>query len=222
MALHIHERVSAQAILAGARREHGQRDFFADPRLDATQASQFYKYDVDWANRLILGDSLQVMSSLSRREGLAGKVQMIYFDPPYGIKFRSNWQNEVGKRDVGDKDEDLCREPEMIRAYRDTWTLGVHSYLAYLKQRLILARDLLTDSGSIFVQISDENLHRVRAVMDEVFGAENYLRVVDVAKTSTASGDFLPIVGDYLIWYAKDASKAKTRHILGQKIVGGT
>ncbi len=222
VALHIHERISAQAILAGARREHGQRDFFADPRLDAAQASQFYKYDVDWANRLILGDSLQVMSSLSRREGLAGKVQMIYFDPPYGIKFRSNWQNEVGKRDVGDKDDDLCREPEMIRAYRDTWTLGVHSYLAYLKQRLILARDLLTDSGSIFVQISDENLHRVRAVMDEVFGAENYLRVVDVAKTSTASGDFLPIVGDYLIWYAKDASKAKTRHILGQKIVGGT
>ncbi len=211
VALHIHERVSAQAILAGARREHGQRDFFADPRLDAAQASQFYKYDVDWANRLILGDSLQVMSSLSRREGLAGKVQMIYFDPPYGIKFSSNWQNEVGKRDVKDKDEDLSREPEMIRAYRDTWTLGVHSYLAYLKQRLILARDLLTDSGSIFVQISDENLHRVRAVMDDVFGVENFVRQIVVKKTTGSTADLIPSTADFLLWFAKSKSVAKYR-----------
>jgi adenine-specific DNA-methyltransferase len=209
VALHIHERVSAQAILAGARREHGQRDFFADPRLDAAQASQFYKYDVDWANRLILGDSLQVMSSLSRREGLAGKVQMIYFDPPYGIKFSSNWQNEVGKQDVKERDEDLSREPEMIRAYRDTWTLGVHSYLAYLKQRLILARDLLTDSGSLFVQISDENLHRVRAVMDEVFGADNFVQLVAFKKTTGLGASGMPRVCDYLIWYVRDFTKAK-------------
>jgi adenine-specific DNA-methyltransferase len=117
---------------------------------------------------LILGDSLQVLTSLARREGLAGKVQMVYIDPPYGIKFSSNWQNEVGKRDVKEGDEHLSREPEMIRAYRDTWTLGVHSYLAYLKQRLITSHELLSDTGSIFVQISDDNLHRVRALLDEV------------------------------------------------------
>jgi len=137
--------------------------FFARPKLHQDQALQYYRHSMDWANRLILGDSLQVMSSLANRENLAAQVQMIYFDPPYGIKFRSNWQNEVANcKDVGEKDEDLSREPEMIRAYRDTWTLGVHSYLTYLKQRLIIARELLTDSGSIFVQISDENLHRVR------------------------------------------------------------
>jgi adenine-specific DNA-methyltransferase len=220
VALHIHERVSAQAILAGARREHGQRDFFADPRLDAAQASQFYKYDVDWANRLILGDSLQVMSSLSRREGLAGKVQMIYFDPPYGIKFSSNWQNEVGNRDVQDKDEDLSREPEMIRAYRDTWTLGVHSYLAYLKQRLILARDLLTDSGSIFVQISDENLHRVRAVMDEVFGAENFVSLITFSKNSGATDALLASPTDYILWYAKRKEGIRYRQIYHDKSAG--
>jgi adenine-specific DNA-methyltransferase len=210
VALHIHERVSAQAILAGARREHGQRDFFADPRLDAAQASQFYKYDVDWANRLILGDSLQVMSSLSRREGLAGKVQMIYFDPPYGIKFSSNWQNEVGNREVKEKDEDLSREPEMIRAYRDTWTLGVHSYLAYLKQRLILARDLLADTGSMFVQISDDHLHRVRAVMDEVFGSENCISIITIKKTAYQAADHLGNVTDYLVWFARDIKKCRT------------
>lgn len=221
VALHIHERVSAQAILKAVRREDIQRDLFADPVQSAKEARAYYQHDVAWANRLISGDSLQVMTSLARREGLAGQVQMIYFDPPYGIKFSSNWQNEVGKREVKDKDEDLTREPEMIRAYRDTWTLGVHSYLTYLKQRLIVARDLLKDTGSIFVQISDENLHRIRAVLDEVFGSENFMRVVTVSKTSTASGDFLPIVVDYLVWYAKDYSKAKSRHILGQKIVGG-
>jgi len=221
VALHIHERVSAQAILAGARREHGQRDFFADPRLDAAQASQFYKYDVDWANRLILGDSLQVMSSLSRREGLAGKVQMIYFDPPYGIKFSSNWQNKVGDKTVGATDEDLSREPEMIRAYRDTWTLGVHSYLAYIKQRLILARDLLTDSGSIFVQISDENLHRIRAVMDEVFGAGNFVSQITVKKTAAQTDEFLASSCDYLIWFGRNASKLKFRRVLLDKDDGG-
>lgn len=143
VALHIHERVRAQAILKAAQREDIEPSFWGDGKLSREEAMSFYRHDVDWENRLILGDSLQVMTSLARREGLAGKVQMIYIDPPYGIKFSSNWQNEVGKRDVKDKDEDLTREPEMIKAYRDTWTLGVHSYLDYLKQRLIASRELL-------------------------------------------------------------------------------
>lgn len=208
VALHIHERVSAQAILKTVRREDAQRDLFAEPQLSAKEARAWYQHDVAWANRLILGDSLQVMTSLARREGLAGQVQMIYFDPPYGIKFASNWQNEVGKREVKDKDEDLSREPEMIKAYRDTWTLGVHSYLAYIKQRLLAARELLTDSGSVFVQISDENLHRVRAVMDEVFGAENNVALIVFTKTASATVTMMPNTADYLIWYSKDSTKA--------------
>ena len=143
-------RVSAQAIVRQALREDVQRDLFADPQQSYRDAVQFYRHDVDWANRLILGDSLQVMASLAEREQLKGKVQMIYLDPPYGIKFASNFQPEVGKRDVKDKEEDLTREPEMVKAYRDTWTLGIHSYLAYLRDRLAMARELLTDSGSIF------------------------------------------------------------------------
>ncbi len=140
VALHIHERVATQAILKVAAREDVQRDLFADPKLEYAKAVQFYQHDVDWANRMILGDSLQVMASLAHREGLAGKVQMIYMDPPYGIKFASNFQPEIGKRDVKDKEQDLTREPEMVKAYRDTWTLGVHSYLAYLRDRLAKGR----------------------------------------------------------------------------------
>jgi adenine-specific DNA-methyltransferase len=165
VALHIHERISAQAILKVAARQDVQRSLFADPQQAYHQAVQFYQHDIDWANRLILGDSLSVMSSLAKREDLAGKVQMIYIDPPYGIKFASNFQPEIGKRDVKDKDQDLTREPEMVKAYRDTWNLGIHSYLSYLRDRLVAARELLADTGSIFVQISDENLHRVRALM---------------------------------------------------------
>jgi adenine-specific DNA-methyltransferase len=209
VALHIHERVSANAILKAAQRQDIEHDLFADPRLSREEALQFYKHDVDWANRLILGDSLQVMSSLARREGLAGKVQMLYIDPPYGIKFSSNWQNEVGKRDVKDSNEDLTREPEMIKAYRDTWTLGVHSYLDYLKQRLIVARELLTDSGSVFVQISDENLHRVRAVMDEVFGAENFVSQISFKKTGGLDASGLSTVCDFLLWYCRSKSNIK-------------
>lgn len=220
VALHIHERVSAQAILRAVRREDIQRDLFADAIQSAKEARAYYQHDVAWANRLITGDSLQVMTSLARREGLAGQVQMIYFDPPYGIKFSSNWQNEVGKRDVKDKDEDLTREPEMIRAYRDTWTLGVHSYLAYLKQRLIVARELLKDSGSIFVQISDENLHRVRAVMDEVFGAENFVALVLFRKTGGLQTNQLAAVGDYLLWFAKDREKTYFQQLFLEKKPG--
>jgi adenine-specific DNA-methyltransferase len=148
VALHIHERVSTQALLKITTRQDVTRDLFADPEQEYREAVQFYQHDVDWANRMILGDSLQVMASLARREDLAGKVQMIYMDPPYGIKFASNFQPEIGRRDVKDKETDLTREPEMVKAYRDTWTLGIHSYLNYLRDRLIVARELLADSGS--------------------------------------------------------------------------
>lgn len=218
VALHIHERVSAQAILKAVRREDIQRDLFAEGVQSAREARAYYQHDVAWANRLITGDSLQVLTSLARREGLAGQVQMIYFDPPYGIKFSSNWQNEVGKRDVKDKDEDLTREPEMIRAYRDTWTLGVHSYLAYLKQRLIVARELLKDSGSIFVQISDENLHRVRAVMDEVFGPDEFVALITFKKTGYQASALIPSNCDYLLWYAKKKEMLKYRQLSVSKL----
>lgn len=204
VALHIHERVSTQAILRAVQRQDLERGLFADPELDPAKELQFYRYPVDWANRMILGDSLQVMASLARRENLAGQVQMIYLDPPYGIRFASNFQPEVGKRDVKDKDSDLTREPETVRAYRDTWTLGVHSYLAYLRDRLMIAKELLADTGSIFVQISDENLHRVRMVMDEVFGAENFVSIIAFQTTSGfAESGGLSRMGDYLLWYAK-------------------
>jgi adenine-specific DNA-methyltransferase len=145
VALHIHERLATQAILKVIAREDVQRNLFADPQLEYQKAVQFYQHDVDWSNRMILGDSLQVMASLSRREDLAGKVQMIYMDPPYGIRFASNFQPEIGKRDVKDKEADLTREPEMVKAYRDTWTLGVQSYLSYLRDRLLLCKELLTE-----------------------------------------------------------------------------
>jgi adenine-specific DNA-methyltransferase len=221
VALHIHERISAQAILKVAARENVQRSLFADPEQSYREAIQFYQHDVDWANRMILGDSLQVMASLARREDVAGKVQMIYLDPPYGIKFASNFQPEVGKRDVKDKDSDLTREPEMVKAYRDTWTLGVHSYLAYLRDRLLVARELLAPSGSIFVQISDENLHRVRVLMDEVFGPENFASLITFSKTAGATVVMLPSTADYILWYCKDKQVAKFRRLYSLKAVGG-
>jgi adenine-specific DNA-methyltransferase len=220
VALHMHERVSTQAILRVLARQDVQRDLFADPQLDYAKAVQFYQVDVDWTNRMILGDSLQVMASLARREDLAGRVQMIYLDPPYGIKFASNFQPQLGQRDVKDREQDLTREPEMVKAYRDTWTLGIHSYLAYLRDRLAMARELLADTGSIFVQISDENLHRVRCVMDEVFGTENLLGTIVVEKTSSASTDRLGAICDYLLWYARDGSKAKYRQLFTEKKLG--
>ncbi|MEW6488164.1 MAG: DNA methyltransferase [Thermodesulfobacteriota bacterium] len=209
VALHIHERVATQAILKVAAREDVQRDLFADPKLEYAKAVQFYQHDVDWANRMILGDSLQVMASLAHREGLAGKVQMIYMDPPYGIKFASNFQPEIGKRDVKDKEQDLTREPEMVKAYRDTWTLGVHSYLAYLRDRLVLCRELLADSGSIFVQISEENLHRVRNLLDDVFGSQNSCSVIVFRKTTGKASSLLDTTCDMLLWYAKDVDRIK-------------
>lgn len=214
VALHIHERVSAKAILKVAERQNVQRELFADPQQDYSKAVDFYQHDIDWANRLILGDSLTVMSSLAHREDLAGKVQMIYIDPPYGIKFASNFQPTVFQRDVKDRAQDLTREQEQIKAYRDTWTLGVHSYLAYLRDRLIVARELLTDSGSIFVQISDENIHRVRSIMDEVFGVENCVSLITYRTTTGMSQKSAPIrVNDYLIWYTKNKETIKFRRL---------
>ena len=203
VALHIHERVSAQAAIRVAARQNVQRGLWADPELEYHEAVQFYKHDVDWSNRLILGDSLSVISSLAVREDLAGKVQMIYVDPPYGIGFRSNFQPLVRNRNVTDRDADLTREPEMVKAYRDTWTLGIHTYLAYLRDRLTVARDLLTDSGSIFVQIGDENVHRVRALMDEIFGDWNFVVIIAVQKTGSRTGAYLQSAVDYLLWYRK-------------------
>ncbi len=204
VALHIHERVSTQAILRAAARQDVTRDLFADPALSYAQAVKFYQHDVDWANRLILGDSLQVMASLAQRENLAGKVQMIYLDPPYGIRFGSNFQPETGKRTVSDREADLTREPEMVRAYRDTWRLGVHSYLAYLRDRLVVARSLLAETGSIFVQIGDENVHRVRSLLDEIFGAVNFISLITVKKTGGQTSETLSAVSDYIIFYCKN------------------
>ncbi len=207
--LHIHERISAKAILKVAARQDVERSLFADPEQAYHEAVQFYRHDIDWTNRLILGDSLQVMSSLARREDLAGKVQMIYMDPPYAINFRSNFQPLVGKREVSDREQDLTREPETVKAYRDTWHLGVHSYLSYLRDRLVIAKELLADSGSIFVQISDENFHRVRLLLDDVFGVSNFVSVITVKKTGGMGEELLDNVSDYLVWYCKERNKAK-------------
>lgn len=213
VALHMHERVSTQAILRTAKRQDVQRSLFADPEMDYAEAVQFYKWPMDWTNRMILGDSLAVMASLARREALAGKVQMIYIDPPYGIKYASNFQSEVGRRDVKDRDEDLTREPEMVKAYRDTWTLGVHSYLSYLRDRLLLCKEMLADFGSIFMQIGDENIHRVRAVMDEVFGPANFISLIQFRKTAYQATDYLANTCDFMLWYSKDKASVKVKHL---------
>lgn len=195
--------------------------------LDKLSQLEFYEHEAKWSNRMILGDSLQVMGSLAERERLRGKVQMIYLDPPYGIKFGSNFQTRTGKRDVKDgKPEDLAREAEQIKAFRDTWELGIHSYLSYLRDRLVVARDLLTESGSVFVQIGDENVHLVRNLMDEVFGGENFVSLISF-KTTTGAGSFaggtnvLASVTDYLVWYALDISKVKYRQPYQTKTLGG-
>ncbi len=213
VALHIHERISSKAILKTAKRQNVQRELFADPQQDYSTAVDFYQHDVDWANRLILGDSLTVMSSLAQRENLGGKVQMIYIDPPYGIKFASNFQPSTFQRDVRERPQDLTREREQIKAYRDTWRLGIHSYLAYLRDRLIVAKELLTDSGSIFVQIGDENVHRVRCIMDEVFGNENsFAAIVFKKKNFTNPGQ---AINDYILHYAKNKSESKLHNLYG-------
>ena len=176
------------------------------------KAIQFYRHTNDWSNRLIAGDSLMVMNSLLVKEDLAASVQLVFIDPPYGIKYGSNFQPFVNKRDVKDRsDDDLAYEPETVRAFRDTWELGIHSYLSYLRDRLVLARELLTESGSCVVQISDENLHYVRMVMDEVFGPANFVSLIPFRKTTNATSSFIPAVCDYMVWYAKDKSQKDGR-----------
>jgi len=195
-------------------------DLFADFNglKDPEARTEFYQHSQHWSNRMILGDSLQVMASLAEREALRGKVQCIYFDPPYGIKFNSNWQVSTQSRDVKDgKQTDISREPEQVKAFRDTWKDGIHSYLTYLRDRLTVARDLLTESGSIFVQIGDENVHRVRAVMDEVFGEDYAIAQIVAEKTSGQTQDYIPSVVDYILWYAKDTEAAKYRAVWTEK-----
>ena len=217
----IDDLLRADARSASTRPASSQLDLFADfngiPK--GVDKTEFYQHDQNWSNRMILGDSLQVMASLAEREGLRGKVQCIYLDPPYGIKFNSNFQWSTTSRDVKDGNADhITREPEQVKAFRDTWRDGIHSYLTYLRDRLTVARDLLTDSGSIFVQIGDENVHRVRAVMDEVFGEENFVAQIAFEKTSGQTQRALsPAIVDYVLWYAKDTRAAEVSPALSAK-----
>lgn len=215
VSLHVHERIDPKTIIDTVKKERKgpvQMSLFDTTReKPLREAIDFYKHKEGWSNRLIAGDSLLIMNSLLEKEGMAGKVQMVYFDPPYGIKYSSNFQPFVNKRDVKDgKDEDLSTEPEMIKAFRDTWELGIHSYLTYLRDRLMLAREMLNESGSIFVQISDENVHHVREIMDEVFGVGNFIAQIAFAKTSGYATNFLTGICDYILWYGKDRIQAKT------------
>ena len=221
--LYIQEKIHPKAILDDLKRQTKQRqdeqsdtfDLFGDFNgIDAEAKTEFYQHDQNWSNRMILGDSLQVMASLAEREGLRGKVQCIYFDPPYGIKFNSNWQVSTRSRDVKDgKLDQITREPEQVKAFRDTWKDGIHSYLTYLRDRLTAMRDLLTESGSIFVQIGDENVHRVRALMDEVFGEDNFCSLIQVQKTGSQASALLASTVDFIVWFAKDKSKVKYRKL---------
>ena len=212
-----------QSKAAKAQAPGAQTDLFADFNgiPEGADKTEFYQHDQNWSNRMILGDSLQVMASLAEREGLRGKVQCIYFDPPYGIKFNSNFQWSTTSRDVKDGNAGhITREPEQVKAFRDTWRDGIHSYLTYLRDRLTVARDLLTDSGSIFVQIGDENVHRVRAVMDEVFGGENFISLIAFVKTQALGAEYLPGAYDYIVWFAKNKQHTKFRPLLTQKSEG--
>src|SRR5271168_4185015 len=218
--LYIQEKVHPKVLVDDLLRQSKERraetappmpDLFADFNglPDKEAVTEFYQHDANWSNRMILGDSLSVMASLAEREGLRGEVQCIYIDPPYGIRFNSNFQWSTTSRDVKDGNKDhITREPEQVKAFRDTWREGIHSYLTYLRDRLTVARDLLADgrtggyAGSIFVQIGDENVHRVRALMDEVFGEANFVVEIAFAKTSSSTGDYIPPTLDRLIWYA--------------------
>jgi len=233
VSLHVHERIDPRRIVEQVRRVSSptvregaaghetiptQPSLFETEKKPLREAIEFYKHKDQWSNRLIAGDSLLVMNSLLEKEGMAGKVQMVYFDPPYGIKYGSNFQPFVNKRDVKDgKDEDLTAEPEMIKAFRDTWELGIHSYLTYLRDRLLLARELLHESGSIFVQISDENVHRVRGLLDEIFGPDNFCAQINYRSMQPLSSDGLDNIYDYILWYAKDVSVRKFRPLYLEK-----
>ena len=227
--LYIQEKVHPKALIDDLLRQTKESqhdageitpDLFSDfngiPK--GADKTEFYAHDQNWTNRMILGDSLQVMASLAEREGLRGRVQCIYFDPPYGIKFNSNFQWSTTSRDVKDgKADHITREPEQVKAFRDTWRDGIHSYLTYLRDRLTVARDLLTDSGSIFVQIGDENVHRVRAVLDEVFGETNFVSIITLTKAASQSSTLLPNINDFVLWYGKDLNCVKYRALLKEK-----
>lgn len=236
VSLHVHERVDPASILSAVRKAMKaegkagskgaekaiQPGLFDAPfeNLPLRDAIDFYRHERGWANRLIAGDSLLVMNSLLQKESMAGKVQMIYIDPPYGVKYGSNFQPFVGKRDVKDRnDGDLTQEPEMIKAFRDTWELGVHSYLTYLRDRLRTSRELLNETGSIFVQISDENVHLVRNLLDEIFGVNNFCSNIVYQKAPYATSTLLPPIFDTILWYAKDKNKIKYQHLYVQRSV---
>ncbi|MBM3911163.1 MAG: site-specific DNA-methyltransferase, partial [Thaumarchaeota archaeon] len=229
VSLHRHERIDPITIIGRVLKKQDSEQqtlfpFFEKPEniLPLREAIEFYKHDQNWSNRLIAGDSLLVMNSLLEKEGMAGKVQMIYIDPPYGIKYGSNFQPFVNKRDVRDgKDEDLTQEPEMIKAFRDTWELEIHSYLSYLRDRLLLAKELLTESGSCFVQISDENVHFVKLLMEEIFGKDNFVSIITFEKTTSFDTKTLASISDYLIWFAKNKPKMKYHQLFKDKSVGG-
>ena len=224
----VHPKVLIDDLLRQTKETHveapgAQTNLFADFNgiPEGVDRTEFYQHDQNWSNRMILGDSLQVMASLAEREGLRGKVQCIYLDPPYGVKFNSNFQWSTTSRDVKDgKADHITREPEQVKAFRDTWRDGIHSYLTYLRDRLTVARDLLTESGSIFVQIGDENVHRVRAVMDEVFGEENQVSQITFRTTTGRGGDFLSSASNYILWYAKQRENCKFRTSYQDKLVG--
>jgi adenine-specific DNA-methyltransferase len=224
--IYIQEKIHPRAIIDALPREdtgQQQLDLFADFNGidDFDKKVDFYHHDQHWTNRMVLGDSLLVMTSLAEKEGLKGKVQTIYLDPPYGIKFGSNWQVSTRKRDVKDgKAEDATRQPEQVRAFRDTWKLGIHTYLAYLRDRLVVARELLTETGSVFVQIGDENVHLVRSLLDEIFGANNFCRTIVISKTSGQTDKLLAATTDYLLWYAKDIGQVKYRQLFWEKSAG--
>lgn len=230
--LYIQEKIHPKAIIDDLTRrtkekreaDEGTFDLFHDFNgVDPDAKTEFYQHDQNWSNRFILGDSLQVMASLAEREGLRGQVQCIYFDPPYGIKFNSNWQVSTRSRDVKDgKLEEISREPEQVRAFRDTWKDGIHSYLTYLRDRLTAMRDLLTESGSIFVQIGDENVHRVRSLLDEVFDETNYITQIKFKKTSSLGSEFLDDTFDTILWYARNRDNTKFRRLYYLKEIGGT
>ena len=219
--LYIQEKIHPQAIVENIRRDsQATMDMFDDfnglPK-EFEKKVDFYQHKGNWQNRMILGDSLYAMNSLLQKEGMRGKAQMIYMDPPYGIKFNSNWQVSTRRRDVKDKAADSAREPEVIKAFRDTWELGIHSYLSYLRDRLVVARELLSDSGSCFVQISDENVHFVRSLMDEIFGRENFMANITFMKTAALAGDYLSKNYDYILWYGKNKNGVKYRQLFVEK-----
>jgi adenine-specific DNA-methyltransferase len=227
--IYVQEKIEPKALVEALRRriaeqrESEELKLFSDfDGLSFEEKIDFYHHEANWSNRMILGDSLLVMSSLAEKEGLRSKVQMIYLDPPYGIRFGSNWQVSTRKREVRDgRDTDVTRQPEQVKAFRDTWELGIHSYLSYLRDRLVLARDLLTETGSVFLQIGDENVHLVRCVFDEVFGSENFVSFITFRKTSGASAAELAGISDYLLWYARDRSLLKYRQLYYPKEIGG-